>query len=82
MEFSRQEHQSRLSFFFPGDLPNPGMEPGPPECQADSLPSEPPRKPMSEALTSYSILTLKSKPQKLVNQLYLFTYLYAFVLIH
>ena len=26
----------------PGDLPNPGMEPGYPTLQADSLPSEPP----------------------------------------
>ena len=25
----------------PGDLPDPGMEPGPPALQADSLPSEP-----------------------------------------
>ena len=26
----------------PGDLPDPGIEPGSPELQADSLPSEPP----------------------------------------
>ena len=26
----------------PGDLPNPGIEPGSPALQADSLPSEPP----------------------------------------
>ena len=29
----------------PGDLPNPGIEPGFPVLQADSLPSEPPGKP-------------------------------------
>ena len=29
---------------FPGDLPNPGIEPASPVLQADSLPSEPPRK--------------------------------------
>ena len=29
----------------PGDLPNPGIEPGSPALQADSLPSEPPGKP-------------------------------------
>ena len=29
----------------PGDLPYPGIEPGSPVQQADSLPSEPPRKP-------------------------------------
>ena len=28
----------------PEDLPNPGMEPGSPALQADSLPSEPPGK--------------------------------------
>ena len=27
MEFSRQEHWSGLPFPFPGDLPNPGIEP-------------------------------------------------------
>ena len=29
----------------PGDLPDPGIEPGSPAVQADSLPSEPPGKP-------------------------------------
>ena len=42
MEFSRQEYWSELPFPFPGDLPNPGIEPGPPTLQADSLPSDPP----------------------------------------
>ena len=44
MGFSRQEDWSGLPFPSPGDLPNPGMEPGSPELQADSLPSEPPGK--------------------------------------
>ena len=44
MEFSRQEHWSGLPFPTPGDLPNPGIEPGSPTLQADSLPSEPPGK--------------------------------------
>ena len=30
----------------PGDLPNPGIEPRSPALQADSLPSEPPEKPI------------------------------------
>ena len=30
----------------PGDLPNPGIEPGSPTLQVDSLPSEPPVKQM------------------------------------
>ena len=29
----------------PGDIPNPGIAPGSPALQADSLPSEPPGKP-------------------------------------
>ena len=29
VEFSRQEYWSRLPFFFPGDLPYPGIEPVP-----------------------------------------------------
>ena len=44
MEFSRQEYWSGLPFPSPGDLPNPGIEPGSPTLQADTLPSEPPRK--------------------------------------
>ena len=42
MEFSRQEYWSGLLFPSPGDLPDPGIEPGSPALQADSLPSEPP----------------------------------------
>ena len=44
MEFSRQEYWSRLPLPTPGDLPDPTMEPGSPELQADTLPSEPPGK--------------------------------------
>ena len=33
---------SGMSFFSPWDLPNPGIEPGSPALQADSLLSEPP----------------------------------------
>ena len=43
IEFSRQEHWSGLPFPSPGDLPNPGIEPGSPTLRADTLPSEPPR---------------------------------------
>ena len=39
--FSRQEYWSGLPFPSPGDLPNPGIEPGSPALQADALPSEP-----------------------------------------
>ena len=42
MEFSRQEYWGGLSFPSPGDLPDPGIEPGSPKLEAGSLPSEPP----------------------------------------
>ena len=42
MEFSRQEYWSGLPFPSPGDLPNPGIEPGSAALQADSLLSESP----------------------------------------
>ena len=45
MGFSRQEYWSGLPFPSPGDLPNPGIEPGFPTLQADALLSEPPGKP-------------------------------------
>ena len=42
MGFSRQEYWSGLPFPSPGDLLNPGIEPGSPTLQTDALPSEPP----------------------------------------
>ena len=45
MRFSRQGYWSGLPFPSPGDLPNPGIEPGSPALQADTLLSEPPGKP-------------------------------------
>jgi len=42
MGFSRQEYWNGLPFPSPGDPPNPGIKPGSPELQADSLLSEPP----------------------------------------
>ena len=45
MGFPRQEYWSGLSFPSPGDLPDPGIEPGSPALQADSLPFEAPGKP-------------------------------------
>ena len=45
MGFPRQEYWSGLPFPSPGDLPDPGIKLGSPALQADSLPSEPPRKP-------------------------------------
>ena len=44
MEFSRQEYWSVLLFPPPGDLPDPGIEPGSPASQADALLSQSPGK--------------------------------------
>ena len=43
MEISKQD-TGRLPFPSPGDHPNPEIEPRSPTLQADSLPSEPPKK--------------------------------------
>ena len=40
MGFSRPEHWSVYPIPAPGDLPDPGIEPGPPALQVDSLPTE------------------------------------------
>ena len=50
MELSRQEHWSELPGPPPGDLPKPGIKPGSPVLQADSLPAELPGKPNDEDL--------------------------------
>ena len=44
MGFSRQEYWSGLPSPSPGDLPDPGIKPGFPSLQADSILSEPPGK--------------------------------------
>ena len=44
MGFSRQEYCRGLLFPSPGYLPDPGIEPGSPALQADSLPAELPGK--------------------------------------
>ena len=46
MGFSWQEYWSGLPFPPPRDLPNPGIEPGSPALQADSLQAELPGKPI------------------------------------
>ena len=37
MEFSRKEYWSGVPFPSPGDLPNPGIEPGSPALEADAF---------------------------------------------
>ena len=45
---------------FPGDLPDPGIKPGPPALQADSLPSESPG-----AIRTMALEILKGVPVNL-----------------
>ena len=48
MGFPSQEYCSGLPFLSPGDLPDPGIESGPPALQAEALPSEPPGMPQTK----------------------------------
>ena len=48
MGVSSQEYWSEFLFLSPWDLPDPGITPQSPALQADSIPSEPPGKPISE----------------------------------
>ena len=56
MGFSRQEYWSGLPFPFPGDLPDPGIEPRSPALQVDALTSEPPGKPNYTSIKKREIL--------------------------
>ena len=49
MGFSRQGYWSGLPFPSPGELPDPGIEPGSPALHAGALPSEPLGNPAEEA---------------------------------
>ena len=46
MGFPRQEFWSGLPFSFPGDLPDPGIEPASPALAGGFFTTEPPRKPI------------------------------------
>ena len=56
MGFSRQEYWWGLLFPSPGDLLNPGIEPGSPTLQADALTSEPPGKLIVQISYPFDIL--------------------------
>ena len=53
---------------FSRDLPNPGIEPGSPALQADSLPSEPPGKPNIGALKPQEREAAEISPSLLLEQ--------------
>ena len=56
MELSRQEFWSGLPFCSLGDLPDPGIKPGFPALQTDSLPSEPPGKPQKSIYALWAFI--------------------------
>ena len=56
MGFTRQEYRSGQPFPSPGDLLNPGIEPGSPALQAGSLLCEPPGKPHYQYLLFSSMI--------------------------
>ena len=60
MEFCRQEYWSGLPIPPPAALPDPGIEPRSPVLQADSLPFEPPGKPIILSSTMCKLSYLKS----------------------
>ena len=72
MGFSRQEYWSGLPFPSPGDLLDPGIEPGSPALQADALTSEPPGKPRQ------TILKKQNKHNNILKGLYITTNLRLF----
>ena len=66
LEFPQQRCLSRLPFPSPGDVPDPGKEPESLALQADSVPSEPPGKPLLMYLMVFN-LQVFSSPAKEEN---------------
>ena len=66
MGFSRKKYWSGLPFPSPEDLPDPGIEPGCPRLQVDSLPSEPPQRPFllyaRKDFVRYTVRSMFSSP--------------------
>ena len=76
MGFSSGEQWSGLPFPSPRDLSNPGIEPRSPALQADSLPSEPSRKPKyienkhRKKLNILNLTDIKKRWQEYREELY------------
>ena len=74
MEFSRQEHWSAQPFPSPGNFSDPGIKPGSPALQADSLPSEPAGKPI-QGMYSQMVIPVLGTKQTLSERQWLFSQL-------
>ena len=68
MGFLRQKYWNELPFPSPEDIPSSGMEPRSPALQADSLPSEPPGKPIFS--TYYPQINICLSYAQVVNDLH------------
>ena len=79
--FFRQEYWGRLPCPPPGDLPNPGVEPGSPALQVDSLPTEQSGKPPIQSEREHILKIEMVKLVLIQNQYYLFLIPPLFVLI-
>ena len=77
MGFTRQEYWSGLPWPSPGDLPDPGIEPGSSALQPDTLPSEPPGKPWE----TYRLLFIYNRTLKIRLQQSGFSWLLCILLI-
>ena len=64
MGFSRQEYWSGFQCPPPGALPNPGMEPGSPTMQVDSLLSEPSGKPYESKVMHFITFPLPPNEER------------------
>ena len=62
LKFYWQENWRGLPFPFPGYLPDPGIDPGSPALQADSLPSQPPGKPLNYLVCGILLQQLELRP--------------------
>ena len=77
MGFTRQEYWSGLPWPSPGDLPDPGIEPGSSALQPDTLPSEPPGKPWE----TYRLLFIYNRTLKIRLQQSGFSWVLCILLI-
>ena len=76
MGFSRQEYWSGLPFPSPGDLPDPGIKPRSPALQADTLPSEPPGKPIMDVKDSIILIHFIATYFTFVFEVYELSFVY------